>query len=200
MDAADWNARYASTDLVWSAEPNRFVREIVESWPAGRSIDVACGEGRNAIWLAGQGWDSVGVDYSDVAIDKARRLAESRGVSVDFRCVDATTAPLETGAYDLVLLCYLQLPADEIAATVAAAVPGIRPGGALLFIAHALDNLDHGVGGPQSPDVLYTPEQIAALAAAAGLAVERAEHVRRPVEMAEGTRDAIDLVVIARAA
>lgn len=198
MDAADWNARYASTDLVWSAEPNRFVRDIVESWPTGRAIDVACGEGRNAIWLAECGWIAEGIDYSDVAIDKARRLAESRGVSVDFRVVDATSGALTDAAYDLVLLCYLQLSADEIGAAVAAAAPGVAPGGALLFIAHALDNLVHGVGGPQSPAVLYTPDQIAALAAGAGLTVERAEHVLRPVETADGTKDAIDLVVIAR--
>lgn len=198
MDAADWNARYASTDLVWSAEPNRFVREIVEPWTPGRAIDVACGEGRNAIWLAEQGWTASGVDYSDVAIDKARRLADARGVSVDFRVVDATTGALDAAAYDLVLLCYLQLPAGEIAAAVAAAATGVAPGGALLFVAHALDNLEHGVGGPQSPDVLYTPEQIAALATANGLTVERAEHVLRPVDTPAGTKDAIDLIVLAR--
>jgi len=198
MDAADWNARYASTDLVWSAEPNRFVREIVESWPTGRAVDVACGEGRNAIWLAEQGWRAEGIDYSDVAIDKARRLAHGREVAVDFRVVDATSGVLEAGAYDLVLLCYLQLPADEIAAAVAAAAPGVGSGGALLFIAHALDNLEHGVGGPQSPAVLYTPDQIAALAGEHGLTVERAEHVLRPVETADGPKDAIDLVVLAR--
>lgn len=197
MDVADWNARYASTDLVWSAEPNRFVREIVEPWPAGRAIDVACGEGRNAIWLAERGWTAEGIDFSDVAIDKARRLADGRGVAVDFRVVDATTDPLPA-VHDLVLLCYLQLPHDEIAAAVANAVPGLAPGGALLFIAHALDNLAHGVGGPQSPDVLYTPEQIAALAVEHGLTVERAEHVLRPVDTPDGTKDAIDLVLIAR--
>jgi 2-polyprenyl-3-methyl-5-hydroxy-6-metoxy-1,4-benzoquinol methylase len=69
MDADDWNARYGAAELVWSAEPNRFLVAEVSDLPAGRALDVACGEGRNAIGLAERGWDVTGGDFSAVAID-----------------------------------------------------------------------------------------------------------------------------------
>lgn len=192
MDSNDWNARYAGSDLVWSAEPNRFVAEVVGGWPPGRAIDLACGEGRNAIWMAKQGWAATGVDFSDVAIDKARRLAESAGATVDFVCADATSyAP--QGRFDLVLFCYLQIPHAEIGRALERAVAALEPGGRLLFVAHALDNLANGVGGPQSPDVLYTPAQVSEWLSARGLTVERCEHVLRPVD----DKTAIDLLAIA---
>ena len=64
MDAKDWDERYAATDLVWSAEPNRFVAELISSLTPGTAIDIAAGEGRNAIWLAQQGWTVTATDIS----------------------------------------------------------------------------------------------------------------------------------------
>ena len=104
MDNNDWNARYAGSELVWSAEPNRFVAEVVSGWPPGRAIDLACGEGRNAIWMAKQGWQATGVDFSDVAIDKAKRLAENAGAEVQFACADSTSYG-PRAQFDLVLFC-----------------------------------------------------------------------------------------------
>ena len=82
MDRHDWDARYAGEQLVWSAEPNRFLVAEVDGLPPGRALDVACGEGRNAIWLAEHGWMVTAVDFSAVAIDKGRRLAAARDVAV----------------------------------------------------------------------------------------------------------------------
>ena len=79
MDRHDWDARYAGEQLVWSAEPNRFLVAEVDGLTPGRALDVACGEGRNAIWLAEQGWTVTGVDFSPVALDKARRTGRSPG-------------------------------------------------------------------------------------------------------------------------
>src|SRR5215217_7896374 len=75
MTPDDWDRRYAEPRLVWSAEPNRFVVEEVADLPPGRALDLACGEGRNALWLAARGWDVTGVDFSGVAVGKARRMA-----------------------------------------------------------------------------------------------------------------------------
>lgn len=200
MDAADWDARYAATDLVWSAEPNRFVAEIIGPSPAGRALDVACGEGRNAIWLARQGWRVTALDFSQVAIDKATRLGEATdaaaAVDVEWIRGDATRLEVPAGAHDLVLICYLQLTDAEMRKVARGAIEALAPGGAVVLIAHALDNLTHGVGGPSDPAVLPTPEQAAGWFA--GLTVERAEHVLRPVTTPDGTRDAIDVVVVAR--
>jgi len=64
MEAADWDARYAATDLVWSAAPNVWVEELVSGMPPGRALDIAAGEGRNALWLVEQGWEVEAVDFS----------------------------------------------------------------------------------------------------------------------------------------
>ncbi|MEX1287114.1 MAG: class I SAM-dependent methyltransferase, partial [Acidimicrobiia bacterium] len=75
MDAEQWDARYADKELIWSAEPNQFLPPAVEGMRPGRALDLACGEGRNAIWLARHGWYVLGVDFSSVAIRKAKQLA-----------------------------------------------------------------------------------------------------------------------------
>jgi len=81
MDSAAWDERYRAVDLVWGSEPNRFVAEALGARePAGRALDLACGEGRNAIWLAQRGWRVTGVDYSPVAIARAHELAGTAGV------------------------------------------------------------------------------------------------------------------------
>jgi len=200
MDAAAWDARYDTSDLVWSAEPNRFLPPEVADLAPGCAIDLACGEGRNAIWLAEQGWDVVGVDFSRVAVAKAATLADRRGVSVRWEVADLTgwQAP-ETGA-ELVVVFYLQLAAPERAAVISRAAAALAPGGTFLFVAHDLDNLTHGVGGPQDPSVLPTPDAVVADLAATGLdlEVERAERVRRAVVTDDGEATAIDCLVRAR--
>ena len=88
MKAEDWDRRYEAAELVWTAQPNRFlVEEVAELWP-GTALDLACGEGRHAVWLAELGWRATGVDWSAVAIEKGRQLAAARGVSVDWAVAD----------------------------------------------------------------------------------------------------------------
>src|SRR3954451_12309922 len=88
MDAAAWDERYAATGLVWSAEPNRsVVAELADVRP-GRALDLAAGEGRNAIWLAGRGWRGTAVDFSAGAIDKVCRLAGDGHVEVEWVVCD----------------------------------------------------------------------------------------------------------------
>ena len=113
MDRQHWDARYAATELVWSAEPNGFVVSEVEDLSPGRALDVACGEGRNAIWLADQGWDVTGVDFSEVALDKARHLADARGVTVHWELADVTAYTPEVERFDLVIILYFYLSATE---------------------------------------------------------------------------------------
>ena len=110
MDRHDWDARYAGEQLVWSAEPNRFLVAEVDGLTPGRALDVACGEGRNAIWLAEHGWTVTGVDFSTVALDKARRLAGARGVSVHWELADVTEYTPALEQFDLVIVMYLHLP------------------------------------------------------------------------------------------
>src|SRR5574337_1309843 len=110
MDRYAWDERYAAHELVWSAEPNVFVAEVTGGLAPGRALDLACGEGRNAIWLAGLGWRVTGADFSDVALGKAAELAASRGVEVDWVVADVLEYEPQRRAYDLVAMLYLHLP------------------------------------------------------------------------------------------
>ncbi len=180
MDARAWDDRYAAAELVWSREPNRFVAEEVADLPPGAAVDLAAGEGRNAIWLASRGWSATAVDFSQVALDKGARLAAEAGIEVTWVCADATTwQPPEP--VDLVVVAYLQLPAEDRRRAVRGAHAMLRPGGTLLLVAHDSTNIAEGTGGPQDPSVLMTAEDV--LADLDGLEVEvlRAERVAREV-------------------
>jgi SAM-dependent methyltransferase len=193
MDREHWNERYRTPRLVWSAEPNRFLRELGEGLAPGRALDLACGEGRNAIWLARRGWTVTGVDFAGVGLEKARRHAAEHDVSVDWIEADLRTWQPPAAAFDLVALLYLHLRADELDPVLRAAATAVAPGGKLFLVGHDRVNIEEGVGGPQNPAVLYTPEEI--VASLDGLEIERAERVTRDLE--EGT--AIDALVISRA-
>ena len=196
MNRDDWNDRYRTDEFVWTAEANRFVIAETLDLVPGRVIDLAAGEGRNAVWLAERGWQATAVDYSDVALAKAQRLAESRGVPLDTVVADVTTYEPEPRAYDLVLVIYLQLPEPGRSAALRHAVDAVAPGGTLLVIAHDRSNLDGGYGGPQDPAVLATSEDVAGIVAE--LDVLKAELVDRPVDTRDGPCVAIDHIVRAR--
>ena len=191
MRREDWDRRYAGAENLWSAKPNRFlVAEVGELQP-GRALDLACGEGQNAIWLAGLGWDVVAVDFSEVAIAKARARAERDKVALELVAADLLEYRPEPGAYDLVLLLYLHMPPGERWLVLERASAAIAPGGTLLLVGHDLLNRTEGVGGPSDPSLLFTPDEIAG--ELPGLEIEKAERVLRDVDGQD--RPAIDALV-----
>ncbi len=196
MDRSDWNERYAAKELVWGAGPNQFlVAELQRPTAPGRALDLACGEGRNAIWLATRGWKVTAVDFSDVAIERARRTAARQAVNVDWVVADLARYEPEKAAFELVLIAYLQLRARDLRAALTRAVSAVAPEGELLLIGHALSNLQGGYGGPRDPAVLWVSEQMEEMLRTLKMDVERCEYVRRAVDTPEGPREAIDLVV-----
>jgi SAM-dependent methyltransferase len=200
MDATDWDRRYAGDTLLWSAEPNRFLVAETSELPPGRALDLACGEGRNAVWLAERGFRVTGVDFSAVGIEKARGLAAERGVSCDWIVSDLLDYRPDATAYDLVILFYLQVSELDRRPILQAAATAVAPGGTFLLVAHDVSNLADGHGGPSDPAVLYTAGGVAEVLAKGGLAVERAERVDRPVETPDGERIALDVLVRAKRA
>jgi SAM-dependent methyltransferase len=194
-----WDERYRGTELVWTARPNRFlVAELQDQAPHGRALDLACGEGRNAVWLAEQGWRAIGVDFSGVALEKAARLAAERGVEVEWVHADLREHRPEARGFGLVIAFYLHVPPDERRGIFLRAAEAVAPGGTLLVVAHDSSNLTEGYGGPQVAAVLYTADDVTADVAPAGLELERGEVVERPVETPDGERIALDVLVRAR--
>lgn len=192
MDAAAWDARYASQPLVWSAGPNELFASLLQDVAPGRALDLAAGEGRTAVWLAQRGWQVRAVDFSAAGVAKGRERAAAQDLDVEWVVDDVTTADLGSG-YDLIAVLYLQLPYLQMERLVGRCVQGLAPGGRLVLIAHDRDNIAHGVGGPQDAALLPTAQLVRAWAA--GAQVERAEQVLRPT--AQGT--AIDVLLVARA-
>ncbi len=201
MDALAWDERYRGSELVWTAEPNRFVVAEVSPLPPGRALDLACGEGRNAVWLASRGWQVEALDFSPVAVDKARVLAAHHGVAeaLELRVEDLTGWAPTAGSVDLVVLSYLHLGAEDRRKVLVAAWSALAPGGHLVVIGHDATNIDEGFGGPQDPSVLFTAEEIVrdVTSGVQGDNVEvlRAERVTRPVGEGPNRAVALDCLV-----
>lgn len=202
MDAAGWDDRYAEHDLVWSVEPNVWVDELTADLSPGRALDLAAGEGRNALWLAERGWDVTAVDFSSIALGRARRLGRSRlgpdAGSLTIVLADLLEYEPVAAAFELVLLVYLHLRVPDRRRVVQAAAGAVAPSGLLLVVGHDVANIAHGTGGPRDPAVLFTPADIKADLQGTDLSIERAETGSRPVETDEGTARALDAVVVAR--
>jgi len=185
VDSAGWDERYAATELVWSAGPNQFVEQALADLPPGRALDLACGEGRNARWLAQQGWQVTALDFSPVATEKGRRLAEELADDladrIDWQVGDALNTALPADL-DLVVIAYLQVPAAERATVMRRAFGALAAGGRLFVIGHDTTNLTEGTGGPPDPAVLYAAEDVLHDLAGEDLEVIRAERVARVVQ------------------
>jgi SAM-dependent methyltransferase len=139
--AADWDARYGERDgLMWSGRPNGRLVAEVEALPPGRALDVGCGEGADAVWLARRGWAVTAIDISAVAVERAREAGERAGAGVEWICGDALQAGLPTRSFDLVSLQYPALPKAGGDAAVRALLDAVRPGGLLLAVYHDLDD------------------------------------------------------------
>jgi SAM-dependent methyltransferase len=138
--AAGWDARYSEREgAMWSGRPNGRLQAEVAGLTPGRALDVGCGEGSDAIWLARSGWTVTAIDISDVAVSRARQAAELAGAAVEWICGDALQAPFPARSFDLVSLQYPALPEAVGEAAVRALLDTVRPGGLLLAVYHDLD-------------------------------------------------------------
>ena len=183
-----WDQRYESADLVWSAEPNQFLPGLVADLETGSALDLACGEGRNAVWLARQGWDVTGVDFSPVAIEKAWQLGADE--EVEWVVADVTDYEPDR-QFDLAILFYLHVLPEDLAAVFERAIEALAPEGTLIAVGHAVRNLEEGYGGPQYPEILWSEDVIRPMLDGLGI-LEMEERVRQ-VPDADAT--AIDLVI-----
>jgi len=153
-----WNERYAGEEYVFGTEPAAFlVREAGRLAPGARVLTIAEGEGRNAVWLAGQGFDVTAIEGAPNAVDKARRLAEARGVEVEFRLADLDRFDWPEAAYDAAVAIFIQFADAPFRDRLFAGMKrALRPGGLILLHGFAPRQVEYGTGGPPDRDRMYT--------------------------------------------
>lgn len=162
----------------------------------GRALELAAGSGTNAVWLASKGWQTTAVDWSAVGLANGQAKADAAGVSVDWQERNLVEWAPSVRSFDLVVIVYLHLPAEERRPVYAAAAAAVAPGGRLLIVGHDRLNATEGLGGPD-PERLFTAAELAAELTAADpeLAIERAEVVR---QSSTTGRPPIDALLILR--
>jgi SAM-dependent methyltransferase len=189
-----WDARHAARDPIESRHADPTLIETATSLAPGSALDLGAGDGRNAGWLAAHGWRVTAVDFSTVAVERGRALTAASGQDVTWLREDLLGWTPPAGAFDLVLLMFIHLPTAERRLVYARAAAAVAPGGTLLVVAHDRSNLVDGAGGPQDPEVLFTPAEIAGDLPPA-FSVIRAATMRRPGAEAPAP---IDAVLVAR--
>ncbi len=164
-----WNEMWARhNDLTRDAD-DLLVAEV-EGLKPGRALDIGCGAGGNAVWLAEHGWQVTATDFADAAIEKGKRLATRRGVQVEFVVAEATTS-LPDSRYDLITSFYTQLAPDQRAKMLSLAAGALTPGGTLLFVSHDRSSPPSGWTDEEMLS-LTTPDEVAS--ELPGLKIERA--------------------------
>lgn len=158
MSSEFWNARFATDAYIFGTEPNVFLaRQEALIRPGMRALAVADGEGRNGVWLAEQGASVHAIDVSPLALDKARKLAVSRGVTLETEEVDVLNWAWPEAAYDLVAAIFIQFAPPPGRERI---IEGIRrtlkPGGVLILQGYTPKQIEYGTGGPPSAANMYT--------------------------------------------
>jgi len=191
----EWDERHAAREPIESYEPDEALVALEETLTPGRALDLAAGDGRNAIWLASRGWAATGVDFSAVGIERARAAAAKAGVDVAWLHTDLLEwEPVEAAA-DLIVIMFLHLPREERRAVYAKAAASLAPGGHLLIVGHDRANLGRDVPGPRDGSVLHDVDEVAA--DLPGLVIESARTADH--DMGDG-RVSTDAIVVARRA
>ena len=197
MQKEKWNARYREKEPHAHDEPSAHLKETVGALSPGSALDLAAGDGRNALWLAEQGWEVAAVDFSEAAVRRGREFARERGVSVDWKVADLLEYLPPSSSYDLVCIFYLHMPFKELEQVLKRAADALKAGGTLLVVGHDRRNLVEGSGGPQNPEILYTPAEISAVLE--NLEVEYSASERRPPDHGSAGPDAVQIDCVVRA-
>lgn len=160
-DAADmWNSRFRTDDYIFGTEPNLWLREHAAVWqPGQRVLCVADGEGRNSVWLAGQGLQVDAFDIAEAGVAKARKLAAAQGVQVNFSVSDCDSFAWPPGAYDGVAAIFVQFADPAMRERLFANIRRcLKPGGTLVLLGYTPRQLEFKTGGPPQASHLYTPD------------------------------------------
>ena len=204
-EAADWDERYRSGGRVWSGRPNPTLVDETADLAPGRALDLGCGEGADAIWLAARGWRVVAVDFAAAALERGAEHARAAGADVadrlDWRRHDLRTWQPAPGAFDLVTVHFVHAASPQREQVLARWAAAVAPGGTLLVVAHSpLDLEQTRVGRPPDPALYATAARSAERLDPALWAVVVAEERARVVEVDGEGVTVHDAVLVARRA
>lgn len=155
---ARWNARFQRDDYLFGTAPNRFLASQTEHLrPGQHALAIADGEGRNGVFLAKQGLKVLSVDFSPVALAKARRLAAREGVQIETECADLAARAWERERFDVIAGIFIQFADAPLRARLFQSLrDALKPGGVILIQGYRPEQIGYGTGGPKELDHLYT--------------------------------------------
>ena len=162
-EISDWDQRYASAEHMWSGQPNTALVSETRGLRPGRALDVGCGEGADALWLAEQGWDVIALDVSQVALDRAADQAERAGVQVRWLHAGLVEAAPPAASFDLVSAQYPPLLRTETHEAELALLKAVAPGGVLLVVHHPPPTREQAEAHGFNPDDYVSPADVAAV-------------------------------------
>lgn len=159
-----WDQRFAAPEYIFGTEPNRFLASHADRFrPGDEVLDVACGEGRNSVWLARRGCRVTGIDISPLALEKARRLAEDHAVTVDWQQGDIRTVDWAGARFDAIVCIFIQFAAPEDRDRLFDGFrDALKPGGIVVLQGYTARQLEYRTGGPGDLAHLYSRDMLQA--------------------------------------
>lgn len=157
-NAQMWNERYAGIDRLWIPEPDPKLTDVISNFSPGKALDLGCGEGRNAMYLAKTNWEVTAVDFSSVALERLARAANEAGVKVDTICSDIFDFLDQDDSYDLIVIANIHPSRTLRLELYKKAIKRIGLGGHLFLIGHHIESL--GIVGPSDPDLLMDDSEV----------------------------------------
>lgn len=151
-----WDQRYNTADYVYGTRPNDFLAEVAGRLKPGRVLCIAEGEGRNAVYLAERGHDVVAVDASAVGLEKAKKLALERGVSIETAVADLADYEIGVDRWDAIVSIFAHLPPAVRRPLHRKIAAGLKPGGTLVLEAYTPEQIAYGTGGPPVAELTMT--------------------------------------------
>lgn len=155
QDKLFWDNKYETEAYIFGKEPVEFLRENIDILPTGKVLDIAMGEGRNAVFLAKNGFDVDGCDISEIAVKKAQELAKENNVKIHAFVADLETYKLPQDTYD-VIVCFYYLQRSLIPQIKQA----LKPGGMIIYETYTIENWERGLEGPKNKDYLLKPNEL----------------------------------------
>ena len=157
-----WNGRYSAPGFLFGEAPNAYLASKADVLPKkGRALSVADGEGRNSVWLAARGMQVDALDFSPVAVAKARAFAATRGVNVNFAVANVVELEWPAETYDVIAAIFIQFATPEERAQLFAwFMRALKPGGLLVLQGYRVEQLGYGTGGPPERDHLYSAAMV----------------------------------------